>query len=275
MKNKYLISIVIILVFIIGGSAGVLAAANSVKISALIEKGMKVSLKDKSWTPKKLDGTAIYPITYNGTVYMPVKELGDALGVKVVIDNKNGTLNIASSAKISTDKTNTTKITSAKELESYLKSNYGKSSPLKTSVGNIPFTISVTENKSKFVPYDFLISFNYDIKAIDQKVFDLENSIDSNDKNKALNTNNTIKNFIENIARDVVAKFPKKKIRGETDGSYYKYPNIKVDYISYIDNVWVNYDFVDPESIFADHYNPLTEYGDTSVSTFHWAPKQY
>lgn len=172
--------------------------------------------------------------------------------------------------------TNTAKedLTTAAGIEKYLNEKYGKQSPLKTSLVKIPFSFSVKINKSKFEQYDILIDFNYDVKKVDNIIFENENSIDSLDIAKAANTQSQIKKFIETYAKDISSKLPTKKIKGQTDGSYYTYPNTRVGYNSYLRNVWVTYDFVDPNSTFADYYGNLAMYDETKVSEFKWAPEQ-
>ncbi|MEK4369621.1 hypothetical protein [Paenibacillus sp. FSL R5-0473] len=134
------------------------------------------------------------------------------------------------------------------------------------------FSFSVTENKSKFEAYDLLINFHYDVRSIDQLIFDNQNSIDPNSVLKANKTESQIHQFIEDFAKDIASILPTKKIKGITDGSYYKYPTLEVDPIDYVQNVWVTYEFKDPNSYFADYNSPLAEYGDTEVSAFKWAP---
>lgn len=163
-------------------------------------------------------------------------------------------------------------LTTAKGIEDYLNKKYGGKFILKTSLADIPFSFSVSINKSKFEQYDILVNFNYDVKSIDQIIFDSENSIDAKDSARAVNTKAQIKKFIQAYAVDLTTKLPTKKIKGQTDGSYYRYPNIKEDYIPYVQNVWVNYDFVDEDSIFADYYGNLADYNETVVSKFKWAP---
>jgi hypothetical protein len=136
----------------------------------------------------------------------------------------------------------------------------------------LKFSFSVTENKSKFEAYDLLINFHYDVRSVDQLIFDNQNSIDANDVLKATKTESQIRQFIEEFATDIASKLPTKKIKGITDGSYYKYPTLKIDPIGYVKNVWVTYEFKDPSSYFADYNSPLAEYGDTKVSAFKWAP---
>lgn len=164
-------------------------------------------------------------------------------------------------------------LTTAAGIEKYLNTNYGGKFILKTSLANVPFQFNVTINKSKFEQYDILVNFNYDVKAVDTLIFENETSIDSLDNARATNTKSQIKKFIQSFAMDLSTQLPKKKIKGQTDGSYYRYPNIKQDYTLYLRNVWVNYDFVDPTSIFADYYGNLADYSETVVTSFKWAPE--
>lgn len=64
-------------------SIGAIAATNLEEISAYLNKGIKIKLDGKDWTPRDTDGTILYPITYDGTTYLPVRAAGEAVGKKV------------------------------------------------------------------------------------------------------------------------------------------------------------------------------------------------
>lgn len=66
-----------------------------------------------------------------------------------------------------------------------------------------------------------------------------------------------LKEFMKNLATDLMEKTPNKKLAGSYHDSYYRYPNIKMDRIIEDYCTWANY----------DHGNDSAK-----VSTFRWLP---
>ncbi|MFC5401168.1 hypothetical protein [Cohnella soli] len=73
---------------LVGVSTGVYAGTNLKKIEAFLNGGMKVRVNGKVVQFNDDKGLALQPITYKGTIYVPVKGIGAALNVPVVTDTK-------------------------------------------------------------------------------------------------------------------------------------------------------------------------------------------
>ncbi|MFK7695913.1 DUF4352 domain-containing protein [Paenibacillus sp. HJGM_3] len=86
MKKKLMLVLAGAAISVSSMSIGAYAASNLEEISAYLNKGLKITLNGKAWTPKDADGNVVYPITYDGTTYLPVRAAGEALGLKVGYD---------------------------------------------------------------------------------------------------------------------------------------------------------------------------------------------
>jgi hypothetical protein len=64
-------------------SVGAVADTALEEIKAYLNKGVSIELKGNAWTPKDEDGNVLHPITYNGSTYLPVRAVGEAVGLKV------------------------------------------------------------------------------------------------------------------------------------------------------------------------------------------------
>jgi hypothetical protein len=70
-------------VSVISMSIGAVAASNLEEITVYLNKGVSVQMDGEKWTPKDETGNTLYPITYNGSTYLPVRAVGEASGLKV------------------------------------------------------------------------------------------------------------------------------------------------------------------------------------------------
>lgn len=64
------------------GSTGVYAGANLQSISAYLNNGLSIQVNGSAYTPTA-NGQTLAPITYQGTTYLPVRSIADALQVGV------------------------------------------------------------------------------------------------------------------------------------------------------------------------------------------------
>lgn len=276
MKKRLTLLLVVLSLF--AGFVGGVGAADGLEtITATLNYNVKFRINDSNWIPKNADGDYAPPITYKGTTYIPVRLVAEALNIPINWDGATSTVLINSSPTLASTETSiqietpdNKKLKSAKEIESYLLKNYAGKSPLKTPLGELSFSFRVTENTSKFNPYDVLIEFLYDHEKFDSLIWNAKNSIRKNDLDNAATTEIILRDFIQLYAKDISSRVENLKLRGETDASFYRYPNIEVDLIVSYKNVWVNYGFVDPSSVFASHESPLVEYYDTVITEFQW-----
>ncbi|WP_322924626.1 stalk domain-containing protein [Paenibacillus campi] len=83
MKTKKWIAAAMTAGFVMTGSAGVYAGTQLEAIKAYMNHGIQIEVDGKAYTPKGANGTELAPITYNGSTYLPVRSLADALNVPV------------------------------------------------------------------------------------------------------------------------------------------------------------------------------------------------
>ncbi|KAG2960984.1 hypothetical protein PC120_g27895 [Phytophthora cactorum] len=82
------------------------------KITANLNWGINYSISGKTWSPVDQNGKKLAAITYNNTTYLPVRSVGEALGVAVDYNNSSQTLMLG-------EKSDTTPITSEKIQTDY------------------------------------------------------------------------------------------------------------------------------------------------------------
>lgn len=86
------ILLILLVVAVFSMAVGAYASANLQAISASLNKGLKINLQGAAWTPKDAKGSAIAPITYNSTTYLPLRSVGEALGLEIKFDSKTQTI---------------------------------------------------------------------------------------------------------------------------------------------------------------------------------------
>jgi len=92
LKKKFLISLALGALVLTSAAAGAYGATNLQAIKANLNFGIKFKVDSKTWVPKDANGKNVYPITYNGTTYLPIRSAGEALGVEVGWDGANNTV---------------------------------------------------------------------------------------------------------------------------------------------------------------------------------------
>ena len=80
--------------------AGVLvvgaAAATTVRnITAQLRPDITVEINGKEQTMRDVNGGIVYPVTYNGTTYLPIRAIGEALGRSVDWDGRTQTVSLS------------------------------------------------------------------------------------------------------------------------------------------------------------------------------------
>ena len=121
---------------------------------------------------------------------------------------------------------------SAYELEDYLMKNHGT---VKTLDGNVDLTFWVTKNDSMYTGDDYDIKVEFPIRSY-ERLFDSNRySIDE----KYL-IRDQLRDFIQNMAEDLILLLPGKRLSGEYYEGWYTYPNLQVDYNSELRYPWSN-----------------------------------
>ncbi|WP_020618016.1 stalk domain-containing protein [Paenibacillus daejeonensis] len=93
MKKKWIASIAVASM-LVGSSAGALAASNLQEIKAFFDSGLKFKLHGKDYVPANDKGVPTLPITYNGTTYLPVRAISNALDVAISYDPQTKTISL-------------------------------------------------------------------------------------------------------------------------------------------------------------------------------------
>lgn len=77
-------------VILVGGVTAF--AANTTTLYNVLANGIKIVVDGRKINPKDANGNTVEPIIYNGTTYLPVRAVGDALGKAVYWDGPNYTV---------------------------------------------------------------------------------------------------------------------------------------------------------------------------------------
>ncbi len=88
MKRKVLLSLLITTIVTISMSVGAIAATNLQKIEAYLNNSLSVIVNGKALAVTDSLGKPTSPITYNGTTYLPVRSIGNAVGYEVGFDSE-------------------------------------------------------------------------------------------------------------------------------------------------------------------------------------------
>lgn len=72
-------------------------ASSLTKSAQLVYNDIKISLNGKTITPTDASGNAVEPFTINGTTYLPVRAISDALGLNVNWNSSTHTVELSNS----------------------------------------------------------------------------------------------------------------------------------------------------------------------------------
>ena len=78
---------------------GAFAASNNQTISAMLNRDITITYNGEAQSFKDTKGNPVYPITYNGTTYLPVRGVSDLLGVAVNWDQATNTVQLGTNEK--------------------------------------------------------------------------------------------------------------------------------------------------------------------------------
>ncbi|WP_419891304.1 stalk domain-containing protein [Paenibacillus xylanexedens] len=134
MKSKKWLIAAGVFGMVLTGSAGVYAGTQLETIKAYLNHGLAIEVNGQKFTPTGDQGKKLAPITYQGSTYLPVRSIADALKTEVKYDSQNNKVSIGSSSS-SGGSTST--------------GNSGSTSP---STGTNSQAVGV---KSKYLPADF------------------------------------------------------------------------------------------------------------------------
>lgn len=155
MKSKKWLIAAGVFGMVLTGSAGVYAGTQLETIKAYLNHGLAIEVNGQKFTPTGDQGKKLAPITYQGSTYLPVRSIADALNTEVKYDSQNNKVSIGSS------------------------SSSGGSTSIGNSGSTSPSTGTNTQAegvKSKYLPADFPIP--KDAKATSL----IENIMDGNKK---------------------------------------------------------------------------------------------
>ena len=92
--KKFLSKICLIPVILASFAIGVFADNNMQEIKAYMNKGLSIVFQGNVKSMYDGNNKKVYPITYNGTIYLPIKSIGQMTGLAVSYDNASKTLYI-------------------------------------------------------------------------------------------------------------------------------------------------------------------------------------
>lgn len=161
MKSKKWLIAAGVFGMVLTGSAGVYAGTQLETIKAYLNHGLAIEVNGQKFTPTGDQGKKLAPITYQGSTYLPIRSIADALKTEVKYDSHNNKVSIGSSSS-SGGSTST--------------GNSGSTSP---STGTNTQASGV---KSKYLPTDFPLP--KDAKAISL----IESNVDGDNKKSCLRT---------------------------------------------------------------------------------------
>ena len=81
--KKSIVCIALALCLVVGMSIGALAATSTEKIEALMNYGIQIKYNGVAQKFTDVNGKQVYPISYKGTTYLPVRAVTEAMGCKV------------------------------------------------------------------------------------------------------------------------------------------------------------------------------------------------
>ncbi|WP_339303752.1 stalk domain-containing protein [Paenibacillus sp. FSL R5-0519] len=98
MKSKKWLITASVFGMVLTGSAGVYAGTQLETIKAYLNHGLAIEVNGQKFTPTGDQGKKLAPITYQGSTYLPVRSIADALNTEVKYDSQNNKVSIGSSS---------------------------------------------------------------------------------------------------------------------------------------------------------------------------------
>jgi hypothetical protein len=159
MKNKKWMLTAGIFGMVLTGSAGVYAGTQLETIKAYLNHGLGLEVNGQKFTPTGDQGKKLVPITYQGSTYLPIRSIADALNTEITYDSKTNKVSIgstsSSSGSSSTSNSGSTSTTSTdknKQAESVKAKYLPADFPLPTDAKTIVLVeASIDGGKNKIV----------------------------------------------------------------------------------------------------------------------------
>ncbi|CAJ1317619.1 stalk domain-containing protein [Paenibacillus nuruki] len=104
MKKKHWLVTAAVVGMALTGSAGVYAGTNLESIKASLNHGLGIQVNGSVYTPTA-NGKKLAPISYQGTTYLPVRSIGEALNIPVSFDAASNKVIIGSGSSTGTPAT--------------------------------------------------------------------------------------------------------------------------------------------------------------------------
>ena len=95
--KKRIVSLVLVVVLVFALASTVSAVANTIS-AQLTYRDIKITLDGKSITPKDAAGKTVEPFIMDGTTYLPVRAVADALGLDVSWNASTNTVGLSGGA---------------------------------------------------------------------------------------------------------------------------------------------------------------------------------
>lgn len=86
--KKWWVFFLLLVVLVVGFSAGVYAGSTQQEIKAVLDYGIRIKLNGQDYTPMS-GGNVLVPIIYNGSTYLPVRAVSEAVNLVVDYDAAN------------------------------------------------------------------------------------------------------------------------------------------------------------------------------------------
>lgn len=91
--KKRIVSIVLVVVLVFALASTVSAVANTIQTN-ITYRDIKITLDGSTITPKDANGKTVEPFIMDGTTYLPVRAVADALGLDVKWDSATSTVKL-------------------------------------------------------------------------------------------------------------------------------------------------------------------------------------
>ncbi len=103
--NKKKVLKTLLLIFALSASMvfGAIAAVTNQSISALLNRTIVVMYNKEAQVFKDAKGTQVYPISYNGTTYLPIRSISEMLDLPIEWDGATNTITLGNNEKLPTD----------------------------------------------------------------------------------------------------------------------------------------------------------------------------